>query len=233
MHGDHMELEQALELVNFETSQQIGRSLSEVEIALFKGAWEDENYEKIADRSGYSLNYLQRDIGPKFWKLLSQVLNRKLNKTNLRGVLNQLTPLAPEPAPEPKIIPRANQPALYPIDWGESIDIDQFYGRKQEIATIKQWLIDDRCRLVALIGMGGIGKSSLAAKVGHELQTHFDFVIWRSLRNAPTVEGLLTDLVPFLSYQQDDKCTIDRLFHWLREFRCLVILDNAETPPSR
>ena len=35
----------------------------------FNGAWEDATYEQIADRSGYSINYLQRDLGPKLWKL--------------------------------------------------------------------------------------------------------------------------------------------------------------------
>jgi hypothetical protein len=70
-----MEMEQILTLVDTALMAQSGRSLSEAEIALFKGAWEDATYEQIAARSGYSTNYLQRDLGPRFWKLLSDTLN--------------------------------------------------------------------------------------------------------------------------------------------------------------
>lgn len=43
------------------------------------------------------------------------------------------------------------------------------------------------------------------------------------------VETLLSDLVAFLSEQQDTQAELGRLVHWLRASRCLVILDNAET----
>ena len=115
------------------------------------------------------------------------------------------------------------------IDWGESPDIRFFYGRLKESDKLRQWIEQDRCRLVSVLGMGGIGKTSLAAKVVNELQTQFDFIIWRSLRNAPPLTMLLADLVPFVSNQQEETCSITRLVHWLRQARCLVILDNVET----
>ncbi|MEO0410152.1 MAG: NACHT domain-containing protein, partial [Cyanobacteria bacterium P01_A01_bin.135] len=83
--------------------------------------------------------------------------------------------------------------------------------------------------LVALLGMGGIGKTALAARVAQALSQDFDYLVWRSLRNAPPLEALLTELVPFLSNQQDSVCSVARLMHWLRQSRCLVVLDNCET----
>jgi len=115
------------------------------------------------------------------------------------------------------------------IDWGESPDISLFYGRSQESDTLRQWIEQDRCRLVSVLGMGGMGKTSLAAKVINELQTDVDFIIWRSLRNAPPLNALLEDLVPFISNQQEEICSLPRFVHWLRQARCLVILDNVET----
>ncbi|WP_161635021.1 BTAD domain-containing putative transcriptional regulator [Leptolyngbya sp. Heron Island J] len=115
------------------------------------------------------------------------------------------------------------------IDWGETPDTQFFYGRSKESKQLRQWIEQDRCRLVAVLGMGGIGKTFLVAKVAHELQTEFDFIIWRSLRNAPPLDTLLEDLVPFISNQQEGNCSITRLLHWLRQARCLVILDNMET----
>lgn len=85
--------------------------------------------------------------------------------------------------------------------------------------------------------MGGIGKTALAVKLARELveranlesQSPFQFVTWRSLRNAPPLETLLTDLVSFLSDQKDTRPDLGRLVHWLRTHRCLVIVDNVET----
>ena len=50
----------------------------------------------------------------------------------------------------------------------------------------------------------------------------------RSLRNAPPLETLLSELVPFLSQQQETEAKIGKLLQCLRDSRCLVILDNME-----
>ncbi|MBD2460290.1 NACHT domain-containing protein [Oscillatoria sp. FACHB-1407] len=226
-----MDLEQAIALINMAISDQVGRSLSEVELALLQGAWQSETYDQIADRSGYSVGYLQNDIGPKLWKLLSRVFNRKLSKTNLRGVLTQIAiasipSSAPLSAPVPPPIPATSPPRT---SWGEAPDVSIFYGRTDELMMLEQWMIRDRCRLIALLGMGGMGKSFLAARFADQFQAQFEVVIWRSLRNAPPVETLLTELVTFLSNQQDTQASPERLLHWLRAHRCLIILDNAET----
>ncbi|MGH1392603.1 MAG: eIF2A-related protein [Trichormus sp.] len=214
-----MEFSKALEIANHAVNQKLARTLTEVEIALLFGAWNNLTYEQIAARSGYSINYLQRDIGPKFWQFLSYALGRKINKTNLRGILSQFTPPIPNRQPQ-------NQGS---VDWGEAMNVSHFCGRGEEIEKLTQWIIKERCRLIALVGMGGIGKSALAAKVAQLVRADFDFVIWRSLRNAPPLETLLAELVPFLSQQQDIQAKPERLLYWLQTHRCLVIFDNQDT----
>jgi len=114
-------------------------------------------------------------------------------------------------------------------DWGEAVSVSTFYGRETELQTLQQWIVRDHHRLILLLGMGGIGKTALSVKLAQTLQTEFEYVIWRSLRNAPPLESLLADLVPFLSDQRDSRTEVRRLIHWLRTRRCLVILDNVET----
>ncbi|MEM0979387.1 MAG: NB-ARC domain-containing protein, partial [Cyanobacteria bacterium P01_H01_bin.58] len=115
------------------------------------------------------------------------------------------------------------------VDWSEAPDVSIFHGRTEELATLEKWIQVDRCRLVGVLGMGGIGKSALSVKLAQQIQAEFDYVIWRSLRNAPPLESLLQELVLFLSNQQDLEATPNRLRHWLQTSRCLVILDNVET----
>lgn len=114
-------------------------------------------------------------------------------------------------------------------DWGEAIDVSAFYGRTLELATLEKWVAIDRYRLISILGMGGIGKTALSVKLAQQVQGGFDFVIWRSLRNAPTIEALLGELVPFLSCHQATEPRIGKLLQCFKQSRCLVILDNVET----
>jgi ATP-dependent Clp protease ATP-binding subunit ClpA len=114
-------------------------------------------------------------------------------------------------------------------DWGEALDVSLFYGRTEELTTLEQWIVTDRCRFVTVLGMGGIGKTAIAVKVAAQIQYEFEYMIWRSLRNAPLLEPLTCDLVAFVSDFHETSAEIGRLIHYLRSKRCLLILDNMET----
>ncbi|WP_017716147.1 WD40 domain-containing protein [Kamptonema formosum] len=119
--------------------------------------------------------------------------------------------------------------------WGEAPDVSGFVGRTEELAELEQWIVRDGCRLVALLGMGGIGKTALSVKLTQTIQGEFESVIWRSLREAPPVDKLLAELIKFLCEQQQTDLPdatgerITLLIDYLRASRCLVVLDNAES----
>jgi WD40 repeat protein/transcriptional regulator with XRE-family HTH domain len=122
-------------------------------------------------------------------------------------------------------------------DWGEATNVSIFYGRTEEIATLEKLLVQDRCRLVAVLGMGGIGKSALAIKLTECIKDNFEYIIWRSLREAPPIKNILATLIQFLSDEQETEASlpesvgerISRLIDYLRQYRCLLILDNIES----
>ncbi|GCE29923.1 hypothetical protein KDA_54070 [Dictyobacter alpinus] len=121
------------------------------------------------------------------------------------------------------------------IDWGEALDVSRFYGREEELAQLHEWVVQERCRIVCLLGMGGIGKSALTVRCMHRVASDFDVVIWRSLRDAPSCEVLLDECLQLLAPQplHDPSSALERqlsrlldLFH---QFRVLLVLDNLET----
>ncbi|BAY93375.1 hypothetical protein FDUTEX481_09363 [Tolypothrix sp. PCC 7601] len=120
-------------------------------------------------------------------------------------------------------------------DWDGAPNIPIFYDRSIERTQLKQWLINDKCRLVSILAMGGVGKTALAKKLAEEVSGEFDYIIWRSLREAPTVEKIIADVVRFLSPQQEVDLPeslgekITRLIEYLNTSRCLLILDNGES----
>lgn len=120
-------------------------------------------------------------------------------------------------------------------DWREAPDLGPFYGRETELETVTNWLLDSGCRLVALVGMGGVGKTALAAQTVQRTADQFELVIWRSLLNAPPLAELLRGCLATLSAQQlrELPTTLDEqielFLHYLRKHRCLIVLDNLES----
>lgn len=120
-------------------------------------------------------------------------------------------------------------------DWGESPHLNQFYGREKELAELQYWILADHCRILAVLGIGGIGKTALAAKIIDQVKNDFEYVFWRSLKNVLPLELVLKNCIQFLSNQQqidlpentDDQITL--LIKYMRDHRCLFGLDNLES----
>jgi transcriptional regulator with XRE-family HTH domain len=120
-------------------------------------------------------------------------------------------------------------------DWSEAPDPGSFYGREVELATLERWLVADRCRLVAVVGMGGVGKTALAARLTEQVGVHFDALIWRSLLDPSLLADVMRGWLQILSAGHDAElppCLDEQfalLLDHLRRQRCLLVLDTFES----
>lgn len=185
--------------------------------------------EELSNRTGLSLNTLAR-IAKRELGVDRQSLELLFQSFGLELTSADYT--TPSTLAEPSASPRSNARQ----DWDNAADASVFYGRGAELAQLWQWIVADRCRVVGLLGIGGIGKSTIAVKAALQMQSEFEIVVWRSLANAPSLDDLLTSLLKFLMPLQGDDpiipATLDEKLskgmQYLRSQRCLLILDNAE-----
>ena len=120
-------------------------------------------------------------------------------------------------------------------NWGESMCVDNFVGREKELATLEDWLLGDRCRVITILAMGGMGKTCLSTKLSQQVQSRYDLVMWCSLRDAPPINELVSSIIEFFSDDTDInlpgslKGKITKLIEYLKNLRCLLVLDNIES----
>jgi WD40 repeat protein len=220
-------------------------SLRDIQEQVFRYTWAGWTYPRIAEHVGYDTGYI-RDIGYELWRQLTNICGEPVTKSNLQAVLRRQGDRSPNALN--RSVPTA-PPAANPNShryWGERIDVSTFRGREIELQQLERWLdansegdpLQSRCRLISIVGMGGMGKTSLAAKLTQKLaatNSNLDRIIWQSLRNAPPLDKLLSQLIAIVSGQQqiEPAATVDaqisQLMAALGTYRCLLVFDNFES----
>ena len=139
-----------------------------------------------------------QDVSAPSWDIASQdVTSRDATSWDIAALNGSMPPATPNRAPR--------------FNLGTMPQPAHFYGRQAELTTLHSWIGQEHSRLVAIMGIGGQGKTALAATLVQEIidtqdsvaeaqrPAHgFTQIVWRSVGGAPscaeTLRGWLQQL---------------------------------------
>ncbi|MEG3981324.1 NB-ARC domain-containing protein [Microcoleus sp. T3B2] len=263
-----MDIAEVLTLADELIFAKTGKHLDYVQEAILRGTLEDATYTQIAQEVYSSPSHV-RNVGAQLWKILSKGLGKNITKANFRTVLekekiynyqlaivgdnikvgenvtvNNNFNVCREKSRSPKT-PQNPQPTTKQprIDLDDAPEISTFFDRTSELTTLKQWILENRTRLISILGLSGSGKSAIALQLIQHIEYEFDCIIWRSLRDAPSLQTLQTDLIQFcrggapvpapeeraIAAPEERATTGGLPLQYLRSHRCLIILDDVQT----
>ena len=249
-----MNLKEVLKLADDLVFARTGKHLTDLQETILRGTWEDEDYKKIAKAVNRSEDRV-REVGMELWQILSQELGEKVSKSNFRATMQRLQnsnvlnfaqnvssifnicgearhpPEIPNSHPANQGTSNTKQPQPLYQNLSEMPELGAFYDRTLELDTLKTWILQQRCRLIALTGISGIGKTALAVQVVQQIKDEFEYVVWCSLEASPTLAEFEANLIQFFSQSDnpDSPATNQKclpLIKYLQNHRCLVVLDD-------
>lgn len=226
-----MTVDQALNILE----EILETQLNKVQRIVFRQAWEGQSYMEIANAFDYDYGYI-KDTGSELWQMLSTVLGQKVTKFNFQIVLkhyaNRVSKSASQSAPyEP-----AEQLEMPPsVHSAHSIeDETRWVGRESLVDALMQ-KIQGNCRVLMLVGITGIGKSSLAIRLSLEpkiAQTWSAVKLIRFDVDQHAFEQfarqLLGQMPSTSEFDQNPQKLVNNLVTHLQTHPCLLILDMVE-----
>ena len=246
-----MELKEVLRFADDKVFSKTGKHLDDLQEAILKEALQGRKYTtKVAQDRNCSEGYV-RVAACELWKILSDVFGEDVSKVNVRAILERAnfynSPSAilsnhvtfnnvnicqkKARSPTKQQNPQPTPKQLH-IDLGDAPEIFTFFDRTSQLSTLENWITHDRTRLIALLGISGIGKTTLSLRLIDQIKTQFDYVIYRSLRFSPTLDATLTNLLQIFSQQseipQNTETKISQILDYLRKYRCLIVLDDVQ-----
>jgi len=211
---------------------------------VLREVWNGKTYTKMAYDYNYDPEYI-KTVGCNLWQTLSRAFDEQINKSNFVPFMRQrISGLVEENRESGEDVgePTNNATALAPqperqqlCTWTTAPNVKHFIGREPELSTLDQWSRDPDCRLIVVSGMTGSGKTTLVTEFASTVKDQFDYVIWFSLSQRPSLPKLLNKYLNIINPQRaiDSKAQelsflLSELIDCLRRQKILLVLDGLQ-----
>ncbi|MBE9160589.1 AAA-like domain-containing protein [Nodosilinea sp. LEGE 06152] len=218
-----------------------GRTFSNLQETVFSQVWEGKTYAEIAESCGYDHSYI-RDVGFRLWQALSESLNQKVSKSNIRAVLERHARSQSNPATTLANLSEANPPPAWELPNGPVPLQSKFYIERPPLESQAKAELLKPGSLIRLKAPRQMGKTSLLLRLVAQGQANHMRCVTLSLHRAD--RQIFADLDLFLrwfcanvSYQLGLEPDLER--RWHRDIGSKVsctayfedyVLPQAETP---
>jgi NB-ARC domain len=229
---------------------ETGKHLDDIQKAVVKGVWQGESYEEIAQECHRSESRV-RDVGYKLWQILSERLSEEVNKSNFRSTIERLHISSSKNicvvthhnvnfySTHQLEDTQTNQDSPVNPDSKKSYinlalapKITHFEGRREELEKLSDYILNQPTRLMAVLGLSGIGKTTLVKRFIDLHSPQFDAVIWKSLKFPKALTHLLHDILAIFNQETEKSLGVDeqitQIFEILSERRCLLVFDDVQ-----
>ncbi len=251
-----MNLKELLQVADKIVFTKTGQHLDDLEQAVLRGTLQHETYKQIAKDFDCSESSV-RNTGSKLWQILSEELGEDISKSNLRSAMERLKssnvlnfaqnvnnsfniceqgrhpPDRLDLHQQHQDISNTKPSTTQYHDLSEMPDFGSFYGRTLELETLRNWILQERCRLISITGISGIGKTALTVQLVQQIKDEFEYIVWCNFDSSPTLAEFQTNLIEIFSQSQQLDLSVTSLkslplIKSLQKYRCLIILDNIQ-----
>lgn len=246
-----MNITEVLQLIDERLIERDKKPLNNIQKAIFEGSWQGQSYQEIGNEYHRSETHI-REEGAKLWRLLSEVLEKDIKKSTSRSVLervyikslknsniysingnnNNLCPTENTRLYNENDL-NSNNNSQYSQTYHDltlAPQIIDFYDRENELATISNWVFKQNTRLIAVLGLWGIGKTTLVKRFIDLNLEQFEVVIWKSLKFPKSLDLWLNDLLNTCQKEPKESTDnkIQQLLEVLSNHKCLIVLDDFQ-----
>ncbi len=208
---------------------------------VLREVWNGKTYSEMAYQYNYDPEYI-KSVGCNLWQTLSRTFDKQINKSNFVPFMRQrITQLAEEKKfqledyqEKPLLTNLKNQQVCH---WTTAPNTKHFIGREEEIYTLDLWSQEPDCRCIIVSGMVGCGKTTLVTEFARKVKHQFDYVIWFSLLQPPSLITLLNKYLKLINQQPDEQIApkyvessflLSEFITCLKRQKILLVLDDLQ-----